>query len=330
MNIAVFDTHPFDQEALTEANRTSGHRLAFFNVILASDTTALAKGFECVCVFVHDRLDAATLELLGRNGIRLVLLRCTGFNNVDLATAARLGIRVARVPEYSPYAVAEHAMALLLALNRKIPRAHARVRDNNFSLDGLVGFDLHGKTVGVVGTGKIGAAFTRIARGFGCRLLGYDRRIDATLRKETGIAYVPLDELLEQSNVVSLHLPLCPETFHLLGEKALLRMKRGAILVNTGRGGLVDALALVEALKSGHLGGAALDVYEEEEKIFFRDLSGQLLQDEVLARLIGFPNVLITAHQGFLTREALDEIARTTLANATAFAEGKPLRHALD
>ena len=329
MKIAVFDTHRFDREALELANRDLRHELVFFDVALTATTAILAAGCAAVCVFVHDRVDAATLETLRAGGTRLVALRCAGFNNVDLEKAAALGIRVVRVPEYSPYAIAEHAMALLLALNRKIPRAHARVRDNNFSLDGLVGFDLHGKTVGVIGTGRIGAAFARIAHGFGCRLLGHDARIDPNLCRELGMEYVSLEEILKQSHVLSLHVPLFKETFHLLNEKAFAQMQPGAIVINTSRGALIDAQALVGALKSGHLGGAALDVYEEEEEIFFRDLSGQVLQDEVLARLLTFPNVIVTAHQAFLTREALHEISTTTLANATAFDAGEPLRHEL-
>jgi D-lactate dehydrogenase len=329
MKLAVFDTHEYDRAALEEANRPAGHELHFFKPSLCAQTAALARGYPGVCVFVHDILDEPTLRALKEGGTELIALRCAGFNNVDIATAAKLGLRIVRVPEYSPYAVAEHAMALLLALNRKVARAYNRVRDGNFSLDGLVGFDLHGKTVGIIGLGKIGSVFARIAHGFGCRLLGHDVKQDARLAAETGLAYVSLDQIYAESDVISLHVPLFPETFHLINRETLARMKPGAILINTSRGALINASDLVDALKSGTLGGAALDVYEEEERVFFRDLSGQVLQDDILARLLGCPNVLITSHQAFLTREALRNIAETTLGNVTAFAGGRPLRHEL-
>jgi D-lactate dehydrogenase len=329
MKLAVFDTHEYDRAALEEANRPAGHELHFFKPSLCAQTAALARGYPGVCVFVHDILDEPTLRALKEGGTELIALRCAGFNNVDIATAAKLGLRIVRVPEYSPYAVAEHAMALLLALNRKVARAYNRVRDGNFSLDGLVGFDLHGKTVGIIGLGKIGSVLARIAHGFGCRLLGHDVKQDARLAAETGLAYVSLDQIYAESDVISLHVPLFPETFHLINRETLARMKPGAILINTSRGALINASDLVDALKSGTLGGAALDVYEEEERVFFRDLSGQVLQDDILARLLGCPNVLITSHQAFLTREALRNIAETTLGNVTAFAGGRPLRHEL-
>jgi D-lactate dehydrogenase len=329
MKIAVFDTHEYDRTALEEVNGPDGHDLHFFKPILCAQTVALAQGYPGVCIFVHDILNEATLRALKDGGTGLVALRCAGFNNVDIAAAAKLGLPVVRVPEYSPYAVAEHAMALLLALNRKVARAYNRVRDGNFSLDGLVGFDLHGKTVGVIGLGKIGKVFARIARGFGCRLIGYDVAQDAGLAAETGLEYVSLDRVYAESDVISLHVPLFKETFHLINRTSLARMKPCAILINTSRGALINASDLVDALKSGQLAGAALDVYEEEEQFFFRDLSGQILQDDILARLLGCPNVLITSHQAFLTREALHNIAETTLGNITAFAEGRPLRHVL-
>jgi D-lactate dehydrogenase len=329
MKLAVFDTHEYDRTALGEANKAAGHDLHFFKPSLCAETASLARGYRGVCIFVHDVLDEPTLRALKEGGTELVALRCAGFNNADIAAAARLGLRVVRVPEYSPYAVAEHAMALLLALNRKLVRAHNRVRDGNFSLDGLVGFDLHGKTVGIIGLGKIGGVFARIARGFGCRLLGYDVKPDANLAAETGLTYVSPEQIYAEADVISLHVPLFPGTLHLINRETLARMKPGVILINTSRGALINASDLVEALKSGALGGAALDVYEEEEQFFFRDLSGQVLQDDILARLLGCPNVLITSHQGFLTREALRNIAETTLGNVTAFAEGRPLRHEL-
>ncbi|MCS6800035.1 MAG: 2-hydroxyacid dehydrogenase [Myxococcota bacterium] len=326
MRIAMFDTHRFEREAFDEANAELGHAITYLETRLTVETAPLGRGHQAVCAFVHDRLDAPALEILRAEGVRLVALRSAGYNHVDLEAAARLGLPVVRVPEYSPHAVAEHAVALVLALVRKLHRAHARVREWNFSLEGLVGFDLHGKTVGIVGTGRIGRVAARIFLGFGCVVLAHDLRVDAELQA-AGVQYVPLRELLERSDVVSLHVPLTPATHHLIDADALARMKPGAILVNTGRGALVDSRALVAALKRGRLGGAGLDVYEEEEGIFFEDLSGRVLEDDVLARLIGFPNVLVTAHQGFLTREALAAIARTTLDNVRRFERGEPLVH---
>lgn len=329
MKMAVFGTHEFDRVTLEQANAVFQHDLVFFEPTLSKQTATLAQGFPAVCVFVHDRLEAATLEELKAGGTTFVALRCAGFNNVDLAAAEKLGIRVVRVPEYSPYAVAEHAMALLMALNRKLPRAYNRVRDGNFSLDGLIGFDLHGKTMGVIGVGKIGGVFARIAHGFGCRLLGYDAQENADLKVEIGLQYVSLEQIYAEADAISLHVPLFPETFHMINAKSLAQMKPGVILVNTSRGALIEACALLEALKSGGIAGAALDVYEEEDGVFFRDLSGQVLQDDILARLLTFPNVLITSHQGFLTKEALQNIAETTLTNVTNFSQGRELRYEL-
>jgi D-lactate dehydrogenase len=329
MKLAVFDTHEYDRTALELANRPVQHQIVYFEPALSKQTVALATGFPAVCVFVHDPLDAATLQDLRKGGTTLVALRCAGFNNVDLPVAGQVGIRVVRVPEYSPYAVAEHAMALLLALNRKLPRAYNRVRDGNFSLNGLVGFDLHGKTVGMVGLGKIGSAFARIAHGFGCRLLAYDVQKNADLEAQLGLRYVSLDDIYAEADVLSLHVPLFPETFHMINRASLARMKPEAILVNTSRGALINAAELLDALKSGVIAGAALDVYEEEDGVFFRDLSSQVLQDDVLAQLIHCPNVMVTSHQGFLTHEALRNIAETTLANVTLYSQGAPLRHEL-
>jgi D-lactate dehydrogenase len=278
---------------------------------------------------VNDEVDEQTLQILSDGGARLIALRSAGFNHVDLAAAARLDMPVVRVPEYSPYAVAEHAVALLLGVNRKTHRAHARVREWNFSLDGLMGFDLHGKTVGVVGTGRIGQVAARIFRGFGCRVLAYDLSVDAALVSEAGVRYVDLAELYRESDVISLHIPLTPATLHMVDAKALGSMKRGVVLINTSRGALIDSRALIDSLKTGHVGAAGLDVYEEEEGIFFQDLSNRVLQDDVLARLLSFPNVLITSHQAFLTLEALASIARTTLENVSAFERGEPLRNAV-
>jgi D-lactate dehydrogenase len=324
MRIAMFDTHRYDREAFEHARVGTPHELTYFEPRLTAATAALATGFPAVCAFVNDRLDGETLETLQRGGVRLVLLRSAGFNHVDLAAAARLGLAVARVPAYSPHAVAEHTFALLLALVRKLPRAHARVRDGNFSLDGLVGTDLFGKTIGVVGTGQIGAVTAGIARGFGCHVLAVDPAPDPAL-VAAGVRYVALDEMYAHSDVVTLHVPLGPTTRHLIDAAALGRMKRGVILINTSRGALIDTPALIDALKTGHIGGAALDVYEEEAGIFFADHSDLPLQDDVLARLLTFPNVLITSHQAFLTHEALGQIAATTLTSATRFERGEPL-----
>jgi D-lactate dehydrogenase len=327
MRTAVFDTRTYDRDAFETANTAFGHALTYLEPRLTAQTAALARGFPAVCPFVNDRLDAGVLEVLRGEGVQLVALRSAGYNHVDLEAAERLGLPVVRVPEYSPQAVAEHAVALLLALNRKLPRANLRVHDGNFSLENLVGFDMCGKTAGVLGTGRIGAVLARILLGFGCRILAYDRVPDAALAATPGVTYVPLAELLPRADLVSLHLPLTPETHHLVDAGAFARMKPGVLLVNTGRGALVDSRALIDALKSGRVGAAGLDVYEEEEGIFFVDLSDRVLQDDVLARLMSFPNVLLTAHQGFLTREALASIARTTLESLTAFEAGLPLQH---
>jgi len=315
MIVAVFDTHRFDRAALEKANSEFGHDLRFFEVRLEPRTAKLAEDCDVVCPFVNDLMDRPTLTILRNHGVRLIALRCAGYNQIDVAAAGELGIVVARVPEYSPYAVAEHAVALLLALNRKLPRAYNRIREFNFSLEGLVGFDLHGKTLGIIGTGKIGAVFAKIMAGFGCRLLAYD----VCPRDELPVRYVEFPQLLAESDILSLHVPLVPSTRHLLNESAMTQLKRGTFIVNTSRGALIDTHALVEALKSGQVGGAALDVYEEETGVFFHDLSGEILQDDVLARLISLPNVLITSHQAFLTHEALANIASTTLANISAF-----------
>jgi D-lactate dehydrogenase len=325
MRLAVFDTHRYDRDALEKANAHFGHALTFFEPRLTLQTARLADGFPAVCSFVNDRVDAATLAALQVGGVRLVATRSAGYNHVDLEAARRLDIRVTRVPEYSPHAVAEHAVALVMALNRHIHRAFARVRDWNFSLDGLVGFDLAGKTVGVVGTGRIGRVAARIFAGFGCRVLCYDVQPDAAFEREQGVRFVPLEELFSASDIITLHVPLTPGTHHMVDAPAVARMKKGVVLINTGRGALIDSRALLEALKAGHIGGAGLDVYEEEEGIFFQDLSGQVLQDDILARLLTFPNVLVTSHQAFLTHEALANIAETTLASVQAFERGEPL-----
>lgn len=327
MQCVMFDTHAYDQQAFVAANASYGHDLRFVEPRLTRDTARLADGSPAVCSFVNDRVDAETIDVLRDGGVRLLALRSAGFNHVDLQAATSADIAVVRVPEYSPHAVAEHAVALLLTLNRKIHRAHNRVREGNFSLDGLVGFDLFEKTCGVVGTGRIGAAFARIMHGFGCRLLASDLSPNPALVAATGVQYVDLDVLWAEADVISLHVPLTPATRHLINAQALARMKPGAVLLNTSRGALIDTRALIATLKNGRIGAAGLDVYEEEEAVFFRDLSGEVLQDDVLARLMTFGNVLLTSHQGFLTREALATIAETTLASLRAFESGETLAH---
>lgn len=325
MRITVYSTRSYDRRFLDEANADGRHALTYLETRLDASTVATAAGSQAVCVFVNDRVVAPVLAALAKQGVRLVLLRSAGFNHVDLEAAALHGLAVARVPEYSPHAVAEHTVALILTLNRRIHRAFARVREGNFALEGLLGFDLHGSTVGVVGTGRIGGCFARIMLAFGCRVLATDRQPDPTLQA-AGVEYVSLDALLAASDIVSLHCPLTPGTRHLVGAEALAAMKRGAMLVNTSRGAVVDTRAVIGALKRGHLGGLALDVYEEEADLFFRDLSHDVLQDDVFARLLTFPNVLVTGHQGFFTVQALAAIARTTLDNADAFErDGRPV-----
>lgn len=322
--VVVFDTKPYDRPPLLAASEGSGIEWRFMDFRLSDDTGVAAQGAQAVCIFVNDRADRACLEALARHGVKHLALRCAGFNCVDLPAAKEFGLTVTRVPAYSPHAVAEHAVALLLALNRKIPRANNRVHDLNFSLNGLVGFDLHGKTAGIFGTGKIGRITAQILRGFGMRVLAYDPFPQPEWARPHGIEYTDARTLASESEVISLHTPLTPETHHIIRGETLALMKTGTILINVSRGALIDTTALIEALKSGRLGGVALDVYEEEEGVFFEDLSGQILHDDELARLLTFPNVLITAHQAFLTQEALAEIARVTVANLVALQRGEP------
>src|SRR3954469_14085709 len=319
----VFDTKPYDRLSLQKGAQDGAIEWRFLEMRLSAETAILAQGARAACVFVNDCADRAALEILQSLGVKHIALRCSGFNSVDLVAAKELGLTVTRVPAYSPYAVAEHGVALLLALNRKIPRANNRVRDANFSLNGLVGFDLHGKTAGVFGTGKIGRIAAQILRGFGMRVLAYDPYPAPEWAQQHGIEYTDAKTLASECEVLSLHTPLTPETHHIIRRETLELMKPGAVLVNVSRGALIDTKALIGALKSGRLGGVALDVYEEEEGVFFEDLSGQILQDDDLARLLTFHNVLITSHQAFLTREALADIGRTTVANLAALADGK-------
>lgn len=325
MKIAVFDSHTYDRDSIAHANLAYGHQLEFFEERLHDQTAGLAKGFDAVCPFVSCRLTKNTLQQLKDLGVRLVVLRASGYNGIDIRAAAALGIPVLTVPAYSPEAVAEHSFALLLSLVRRIHRAYNRVRDLNFSLEGLEGFNLHGRTYGLLGTGRIGLAAARIAKGFGCNLVAYDPMPNPKAANEVGFEYVSFDELVSKAEIISLHMPLSAQSHHIIDAGVVQRMRPGAVLINTSRGGLVDAAALVEGLKSGQLGGVGLDVYELEEGVFFHDLSSQPLKDDVLARLMTFPNVLITSHQGFLTREALGNIAHTTLENARAFEAGEAL-----
>lgn len=322
MRVAVFSTKPYDREYLESANADHRHDLVFLDARLAPETASLAEGIPAVCAFVNDDLGSEVLEQLHAGGTRHIALRSAGFNHVDLAAADRLGLDVVRVPAYSPSAVAEHAVGLILTLNRRIHRAVARVREGNFSLNGLLGFDLARTTVGVVGTGQIGAAFVRIMRGFGCELLVHDPYPNPDV-EALGARYVPLDELYARSDIVSLHCPLTPQTHHLIGRDALEQMRPGVMVINTSRGALVDTLAVIDGLKSGVVGALGIDVYEEEEQLFFQDLSDRVITDDVFMRLLTFPNVVVTAHQGFFTREALEKIASTTLANLTAIDEGR-------
>ncbi len=318
MRVAVFSTKPYDIEFMTKANDNVGHELIFHESPLTYRTASLAENCPAVCVFVNDEVDERVLNRLSDMDIFLVALRSAGFNNVDLEAAERLGITVARVPAYSPYAVAEHAVAMILALNRKIHRAYNRVREGNFALKGLLGFDLNGRTVGIVGTGKIGRITAAILKGFNTELLAYDPYPSDEITALGG-TYVPLEELLSRSHIVSLHTPLTPETHHMINADTLRLMRRGAMLINTSRGGLIDADAAIDALKSGQLGYLGMDVYEEESGLFFEDLSSEIIPDDTFARLLTFPNVLITGHQAFFTEEALGAIAQTTISNITLF-----------
>ncbi len=322
MKVAVFSTKAYDRQFLSTANSPTQHDLVFFEPRLNRDTAILAANFPAVCVFVHDQVDAPTLELLASRGTRLVVLRCAGFNNVDLQAAADLGITVVRVPAYSPYGVAEHAVGLILTLNRKIHRAYNRVREGNFSLDGLLGFNLHERTVGIVGTGKIGLILGQIMKGFGCNLLAYDVYRNPEL-EALGGKYVELPELFANSDIISLHCPLTPETHHLINSEAIEQIKPGVMLINTSRGALIDTQAVIEGLKSGKIGHLGVDVYEQESELFFEDLSGEIIQDDIFQRLTTFPNVLITGHQAFFTAEALHNIAETTFANISDVEEGR-------
>ena len=322
MKVAIFSTKSYDQKFLAAANLNHQHELNFFEPRLTLETVALASGFPAICVFVNDRLDGATLAKLAAGGTKLIALRCAGFNNVDLNTATELGITVVRVPAYSPYAVAEHTVGLILTLNRKLHRAYYRVREGNFALEGLLGFDLHGRTVGIIGTGKIGRIVAKILVGFGCEILGYDLYPHPEF-EAIGGKYVEGIELAARSDIITLHCPLTPETHHIVNTETIKYAKPGVMLINTSRGALIDTQAVIDGLKSRKIGYLALDVYEQEEDLFFEDLSNEIIQDDVFQRLLTFPNVLITGHQAFFTEDALSNIAEATINNITEFAEGK-------
>lgn len=324
MRVAAFSIKPYDRESLAAASSGLPIEWSWFTPHLSPETARLADGAVAVNCFVNDRLDATTLEALAALGVRLVTLRCAGFNQVDLAAAARLALPVVRVPEYSPHAVAEHTIGLVLTLDRRLHKAYNRVREGNFSLEGLLGFDLHGRTVGVVGTGRIGRRVAEICLGFGCRVLAHDPTPEPDLAAR-GVVFVPLDELLATSDIVTLHCPLTPRTRHMIDDRAIALMKRGVMLINTSRGGLVDTRAVIAALKSGQIGHLGLDVYEEEADLFFDDRSDSIIDDDVFTRLLTFPNVVITAHQAFFTRNALDAIATQTVRNLMHFQRDEPL-----
>lgn len=327
MRVAIFGTKAYDRRFLEAANGTFDHELVFFEARLDPSTAALARGFPAVCVFVNDVVDGEVLGLLAAGGTRFIALRCAGYNNVDLRAADRLGIVVVRVPAYSPHAVAEFTVGLILALDRNIHRAWARVRENNFALDGLIGRNLHERTVGVVGTGQIGALVARSLRlGFGCKVLASDVVVDAML-EEIGVRFLPVERLLASVDIVTLHCPLTPDTRHIINAACLASARDGLMVVNTSRGALIDTAALIEGLKSLKLGGVALDVYEQEADLFFEDLSSEIVQDDVFQRLLTFPNVLVTGHQAFLTEEALAAIAATTLQSLSDAEAGLPLQH---
>ncbi|MEO5891933.1 MAG: 2-hydroxyacid dehydrogenase [Ferruginibacter sp.] len=324
MKIAFFSAKSYDREFFDRY--ITDHEIIYFEARLDHQTVNLVAGCTAVCVFVNDKLSAGVISELKKEGVRLIALRCAGFNNVDLVAAKETGIPVVRVPDYSPYAVAEHALALILTLNRKTHKAYNRVREGNFSLERLTGFDLHGKTVGVIGTGKIGQVFCDIILGFGCRVLAFDLVAhQPTMLK--GVEYLPLIDILHEADIISLHCPLNEQTKHVINEQTIAMMKEGVMLINTSRGGLIDTSAAIDGLKTGRIGYLGLDVYEQESKLFFNDLSENIIQDDDIMRLISFPNVLITAHQGFFTEEALTQIARITLTNVDDFEAGNKLEN---
>ena len=324
MKVAVFSTKPYDQKYFEQFNESFHHELAFFDTNLNEQTTNLTHDFDAVCPFVNDKLDEQVIELLANNGVKLIALRSAGFNNVDLKAAEANNMKVTRVPAYSPQAVAEHALALILTLNRKTHKAYNRIKEGNFSLNNLIGFNIHNKTVGVIGTGKIGSSFCHIMNGLGCNVLAYDIQEQESL-KDIGVTYLSQEELYKRSDIISLHCPLLPATQHLINDKSIAQMKDHVMIINTSRGGLIDTEAVIKNLKQKKVGYLGIDVYEQEEKVFFEDKSEQIIEDDTLLRLISFPNVLITSHQAFLTDEALREIAQTVLQNIDDFKNNRSL-----
>ena len=324
--VLLFDTKPYDKQFFDTQNKDYGFKIKYFEGHLNRDTASFTKGYRAICVFVNDIIDTEVIDHLVENNVKIIALRCAGYNNVDLKTALQR-IHIVRVPGYSPYAVSEHAVALLLSLNRKTHKAYHRTRDGNFSINGLIGFDLHGKTAGIIGTGKIGKCFIKILKGFGMNIIAYDAFPDNKYAQTEGISYVGLSNLYAKSDIISLHCPLNKDTHHLVNKESIQQMKEGVLLINTGRGGLINTQDLIDGLKSGKIGSAGLDVYEEESEYFFEDFSFAMISDDVLARLLTFPNVLITSHQGFFTKEALTNIAKTTLENIKDYFEGKSLRN---
>jgi D-lactate dehydrogenase len=326
MKLAIFSTKSYDREFFDRLKDDYSHELTYFDTSLNSTTANLTTGFEAVCAFVNDKLDSNTIEQLSKNGIKVIALRCAGFNNVDIPQALQKNIKVVRVPSYSPHAIAEHTVALILALTRKTHKAYNRVKEGNFSLEKLMGFNLFRKTIGVIGTGKIGAAFCKIMLGFGCNVIAYDIE-ESTELKNIGVKYKQLDEVYMESDIISLHCPLTPQTNQLIDIKSIGKLKNGVMIINTGRGALINTPDVINALKTGKIGYLGIDVYEQEENLFFKDLSESIIQDDVFERLMSFHNVLITPHQGFFTNEALEQITRTTLQNLTDFQNGSPLEN---
>ncbi len=320
IKIAFFDTKEYDKKLFNQYNKNYGYEITYFESMLSAETAPLTKGFDVVCVFVHDKVDEQTLSILEKNGVKLVALRCAGFNNVDIKH--RGNIRVVRVPQYSPYAVAEHAVALLLNITRKLYKSYQRTRKYNFTLDGLLGFDIHGKTVGVIGTGRIGKVFIQIMKGFGTNVIAYDLFKDESASKELGFEYVTLDELYAKSDIISLHCPLTPETENIINERSIQKMKDGVVLINCSRGKLIDTNSLIKEMETGKIGGVGLDVYEDEDEFFLRDMTNSYKRDKNLSILLSMPNLIITSHQAFFTKEALNKIASDTCQNIKEIFDG--------
>ncbi len=323
MKISFFSAKPYDKESFLHAKESYGFEYEFFETELNTATAEVIQNSTAICAFVNDQLNRQVLEVLATKGVKIIALRCAGFNNLDIEAAHELGIRVCRVPAYSPEAVAEHALAMIMTLNRKTHKAYNRVREQNFSLQGLLGFNLYQKTVGVVGTGNIGKAFCRMMLGMGCKILAFDLVADKNL-EAAGVVFVPLVDLLQQSDIISLHCPLNEQTTHLIDKQTIAFMKKGVMIINTGRGKLIDTKDCIDALKTGHIGYLGIDVYEQEEKLFFKDLSTHIIQDDMIQRLMSFPNVLVTAHQAFFTKEALEQIATVTLDSIEKLGKGEP------